>query len=116
MQIRKLERRWACRVFERGPKRCCDRKGEVILAQARRVLLGGRRLMGAGRRSWTSRLVRPAVGRGDRDAGPLPVPLCAAAAATAFPRLELVLHEGRTYQLVEALRHGALDLVFLSLR
>jgi LysR family hydrogen peroxide-inducible transcriptional activator len=115
MQIRKLEETLGLSLFERGPKAVLvTTKGEVILAQARRVLLEARRLM-----ALAQELDQPLSGPLSVGAietlGPYLFPHVLRPLRTAFPRLELVLHEGRTYQLVEALRHGALDLVFLSL-
>jgi LysR family hydrogen peroxide-inducible transcriptional activator len=115
MQIRKLEETLGLALFERGPKTVLvTAKGEVILTQARRVLLEARRLMALAQ-ELDAPLSGPLTVGAIETLGPYLFPHMLRPLRRAFPRLELVLHEGRTYQLVEALRHGALDLVFLSL-
>lgn len=114
MQIRKLEETLGLAVFERGKTVLVTAKGEVILAQARRVLLEARRLMALAQ-ELDAPLSGPLTVGAIETLGPYLFPHMLRPLRQAFPRLELVLHEGRTYQLVEALRHGALDLVFLSL-
>ena len=115
MQIRKLEETLGLALFERGPKTVLvTAKGEVILAQARRVLLEARRLMALAQ-ELDAPLSGPLSVGAIETLGPYLFPHMLRPLRQAFPRLELILNEGRTYQLVEALRHGALDLVFLSL-
>lgn len=115
MQIRKLEETLGLAVFERGPKTVLvTPKGETILAQARRVLVEARRLMAVAQ-ELDAPLSGPLAVGAIETLGPYLFPHVLRPLRRAFPKLELVLNEGRTHQLVEALRHGALDLVFLSL-
>ena len=108
-QIRKLEALLDTRLFERMPGHVAvTPKGEAVVAQAQVVLHEARVLLERARgpdRKLAGRFRLGAI----PTLGPYLLPRALRSIRQAFPDLDLALSEGRTEELITALRHGELD-------
>lgn len=114
-QIRKLEDLLGLTLFERTSRRVLPTAGgEVIVRQARTVLSEAQKLMALAREgqgaAMAGRLALAAI----QTLGPYLFPLILRALRDAYPDLALNLSEGRTADIVEALRDGRLDAALMS--
>ncbi|UEM05757.1 LysR family transcriptional regulator [Skermanella rosea] len=114
-QIRKLEDLLGTPVFERaGRKVLLTARGDALVAQARRVLEEAQRLVELARD-----LNEPLSGRLGLSAiqtlGPYLFPHVLRPLRECFPRLDLILGEGRTGELLAGLRAGRIDAVLVAL-
>ena len=114
-QIRKIEELFNVNLFERDRRRVLvTPRGEVLIRQARRVLTEARRLIEVARD-----LDEPLAGPFSLGAiatlGPYLFPHILGALRRRFPRIELILREATTAELLEALEAGELDAALVSL-
>jgi LysR family hydrogen peroxide-inducible transcriptional activator len=114
-QVRKLEGVLGVTLFERTKRRVDPTpRGVVLLAQAEALLAEARRLLEEARRS-----AEPLTGELRLGViatlGPYYLPSVLHGGRERFPHLVLRLREGRTEELLRALRHGELDAVLLAL-
>jgi LysR family hydrogen peroxide-inducible transcriptional activator len=114
-QIRKLEELLGTPVFERaGKKVLMTARGDALVGQARRVLAEARQLMELARdlnEPLTGRLCLSAI----QTLGPYLFPHVLRPLRDQFPRLDLILGEGRTEELLASLRDGRIDAVLAAL-
>ena len=113
-QVRKLEAQLGLPLFERTTRRIViTPAGEALLAQARIILAEARRLLelGRSRADPLEGLLRLGV---IATLGPYYVPSLLRLVRGRFPALELRLQEGRTAELAQAVRDGALDALLLA--
>jgi LysR family hydrogen peroxide-inducible transcriptional activator len=115
MQVALAERQLGVQIFERDPRGVrLSAAGGAIVEQARRVLLAAQELREVARQAadpfrGTMRLgVIPTV-------GPYLLPEIAPTLTRAFPHLRILWTEGRTQELVHALKEGRHDAVLLAL-
>lgn len=114
-QIRKLERFLGMDVFERTPGRVTvTPRGEAVVAQAQAALREARRLLEKARGNVSHLAGRFRLGA-IPTLGPYLLPRALRPIRQAFPDLELIFSEGRTEDLMSALRHGELDGVLACL-
>ncbi|WP_240002439.1 LysR substrate-binding domain-containing protein [Oleisolibacter albus] len=118
IQIRRLEERLAITLFERSARGVLlTPDGKRLVAQARIVLQEAQRFIDLAQGL--------AQGQADLLSGPLRLgaiptlgpylfPRLLRPLRQAFPRLQLILHEVRTQDLLEQLRAGEIDAAFLS--
>lgn len=114
-QVRKLESVLGVVLFERTKRRVePTSRGADILRQAEALLAEARRLLESARRS-----AEPLTGTLRLGAiatlGPYYLPALLRHGRAKFPRLDLRLSEGRTAELLDALRRGELDAAFVAL-
>lgn len=113
-QVRKVEDALGVRLFERTNRRVeVTAIGERVVAQARVVLDEAQRLGTVAERT-LGPLVGPFRLGAIQTVGPYLLPHLLAALRRAFPRLELVLREGLTTDLIRELKAGALDAVLAA--
>lgn len=114
-QVRKIEGLLQVTVFERDRRRVMlTRKGEAVVRQARRVLHEARRLVELAR-GWDEPLAGPLSLGAIATLGPYLFPHVLKPLRDRFPRVELMLVEARTAELLDALDAGDLDAALLSL-
>ncbi|WP_267355375.1 MULTISPECIES: LysR substrate-binding domain-containing protein [unclassified Methylobacterium] len=116
VQIRKLETALGVVLFERSKRRILlTEAGQVIVRQARVVLVEAQRLLAfasEGRGSpLTGRLILAAI----QTLGPYLFPLVLRPLREEYPLLTLSLRESRTADIVEGLRDGRIDAALVSL-
>ncbi|NNM74933.1 LysR substrate-binding domain-containing protein [Enterovirga aerilata] len=113
-QIRRLEEALGLTLFERTSRKVLPTaRGEAVARQARAVLAEAQKLLviaQEGRDALSGRLVLGAI----QTLGPYLFPRVLRQMRQLFPDLALTLSEGRTAELLEALREGRLDAVLLS--
>lgn len=114
MQIRKLEEELGLRLLDRSRHPVVPtEEGTRVIAQARRML------------DERDRLVELVDDLQDKTAGtlrlgllptlaPYLIPLIGPSMSARYPAIELVLHEGRTQELLEGLRADTLDALLLA--
>lgn len=113
-QVRKVEDALGVRLFERTNRRVeVTAIGEQVAAQARVVLDEAQRLGTVAERAHGP-LVGPYRLGAIQTLGPYLLPYVLGPLRRAFPRLELVLREGLTLDLVRELKAGALDAVLAA--
>ncbi len=113
-QVRKLEDYLGLRLFERSRQGVAPTaEGERILRQARLVVREAARLLEMAR-SGAEPLAGPFALGAIETLGPYLFPRILAPLGARFPRLELVLSEGRTADLLDQLMNRELDAVLLS--
>ncbi|KMO41391.1 LysR substrate-binding domain-containing protein [Methylobacterium aquaticum] len=116
VQVRKLEEALGLVLFERSNRRvlltpsgqAVVRQARAVLAEARALLLLAREGAGHGLRG---RLVLAAI----QTLGPYLFPRVLRGLRQAFPHLALALSEGRTAEILDALREGRADAALISL-
>lgn len=116
VQVRKLEEALGLALFERSNRRvlmtpsgqAVVRQARAVLAEARALLLLAREGTGRGLRG---RLVLAAI----QTLGPYLFPQVLRGLRQAFPPLALSLSEGRTAEILDALREGRADAALISL-
>jgi LysR family hydrogen peroxide-inducible transcriptional activator len=116
VQVRKLEEALGTVLFERSNRRvlltpsgqAVVRQARAVLAEARALLLLAREGTGQGLRG---RLVLAAI----QTLGPYLFPQVLRGLRQAFPHLSLSLSEGRTAEILDALREGRADAALISL-
>jgi LysR family hydrogen peroxide-inducible transcriptional activator len=114
-QIRKLETWLGVTVFERLPGQVLvTERGAVVLERARAVIAEVQALVEAARAAGEP-LAGPFRLGAIPTLGPYLLPHALRPLRERFPLLRLVLSEGRTAELLEALRAGALDAVLACL-
>lgn len=114
-QVRKVEELLQVTVFERDRRRVMlTRKGEAVVRQARRVLHEARRLVELAR-GWDEPLAGPLSLGAIATLGPYLFPHLLRPLRQRFARIELVLVEARTAELLDALDAGDLDAALVSL-
>lgn len=116
-QIRKLEKTLGVTLFERTSRRVLPTEGgEAVVRQARTILAEAARLLAIAREgqgahaAMSGRLALGAI----QTLGPYLFPLVLRPLRDAFPELALSLSEGRTSDLLAALRSGRIDAALLS--
>lgn len=114
-QIRKLEKALGLALFERTSRRVLPTApGEAVIRQARRVLAEAQTLLTVAqsreRDGVNGRFALGAI----QTLGPYLFPHVLRGLRTAFPRLSFALSEGRTAELLDALRDGRIDAALLS--
>jgi len=114
-QIRKLENYLGVEIFERQPKRVSVTEiGAQIVARARQVLQDADEILALARNSHD-----PLAGRLKvaliPTIGPYLLPRVSSKLRKQLPRLQLMLYEYQTDDLIERLRNGELDLGILAL-
>ncbi|MGV6872052.1 LysR substrate-binding domain-containing protein [Pseudochelatococcus sp. B33] len=108
-QIRKLERFLGMDVFERTPGRVTvTPPGEAVVAQAHAVLREAQLLVEKARGHVNQLVGRFRIGA-IPTLGPYLLPRALRPIRHAYPDLDLVFSEGRTEELLSALRRGELD-------
>lgn len=114
-QVRKIEELLHVTVFERDRRRVMlTGKGELVVRQARRVLHEARRLVELAH-GWDEPLAGPLSLGAIATLGPYLFPHMLRPLRQRFARIELVLSEARTAELLDALDAGELDAALLSL-
>jgi LysR family hydrogen peroxide-inducible transcriptional activator len=114
-QIAKLEDELGVQLFERGPRAATPTvNGRAIIRQAQIVLDEVTRLRALARASQDP-LAGPFYLGVIPTAGPYLLPRLLPTLRDRWPRLELVLREEQTAQLLDHLRAGSLDAAILSL-
>lgn len=114
-QIRKLEESLGVALFERTSRRVLPTPdGEAVALQARTVLSEAGRLIGIARQGRGGELAGPLALAAIQTLGPYLFPHVLRPLRTAYPDLELNLSEGRTADLIDALRDGRIDAALLS--
>ncbi|AWN54179.1 LysR substrate-binding domain-containing protein [Methylobacterium sp. 17Sr1-1] len=116
VQVRKLEEALGLVLFERSNRRvlltpsgqAVVRQARAVLAEAKTLLLLAREGAGQGLRG---RLVLAAI----QTLGPYLFPQVLRGLRQAFPDLALALSEGRTAEILDALREGRADAALISL-
>lgn len=113
-QIAELEQRLGCQLFERGKSVVLTGAGEELVERARHILAEASELE---RRAHA--LSTPFSGR--LRLGTIPtmapylLPHVIPALQERFPNFDLVVHEEQTHSLLDKLRKGEADLLFLAL-
>ncbi|SFV10843.1 LysR family transcriptional regulator, hydrogen peroxide-inducible genes activator [Methylobacterium sp. 174MFSha1.1] len=116
VQVRKLEEALGLVLFERSNRRVLlTPSGQAVVRQARAVLAEAKTLLmlareGAGQ-GLRGRLVLAAI----QTLGPYLFPQVLRGLRQAFPDLALALSEGRTAEILDALREGRADAALISL-
>lgn len=114
-QIRKVEELLQVPLFERGRRRVVvTRRGEMVVRQARRVLAEARRLVDLAK-GFEEPLAGPFALGAIATLGPYLFPHLLGPLRRRFPRVELLLSEARTAELLDALAAGDLDAALVSL-
>lgn len=114
-QLQKLEKSLGVVLIERQPKRIAlTAAGEEIVARARRMIEASGEIvqLAASHRDPLAGKLRVAM---LPTVGPYLLPRIAPKLRKALPRLELLLYEYQTVQMLERLRAGAIDLGVLAL-
>lgn len=113
-QIRKLEEALGLTLFERTSRRVLPTGGgDAVARQARAVLAEAQKLIAVAREgegAFAGRLALGAI----QTLGPYLFPRVLRPLRERYPGLLLALSEGRTAELLDALRDGRLDAVLLS--
>lgn len=113
-QIRKVEDLLGTVMFERSSKRVLlTPSGQVLVRQIRLILAEAQRLMEMSH-SWTEPLTGTFRLGAIATLGPYLFPSILRPLRDRLPKLELILHEGRTAELLESLRTGVLDAALVS--
>ncbi|MBK3426492.1 LysR substrate-binding domain-containing protein, partial [Methylobacterium ajmalii] len=117
VQVRKLEEFLGVALFERSNRRVLlTPGGQAVVRQARAVLAEARALLLVAREgrddgTLRGRLVLAAI----QTLGPYLFPKVLRDLREAFPHLALALSEGRTAEILDALREGRADAALVSL-